>query len=132
MLDGYQGILNKETGIITVPVFHERKTQASDEEVYQIVLLSSQLIGRIFTAKDSTEHIIGWDDILFVALYNHQVNKLKLALGEQAKVGSVNKFQGQEAPIVVYSPTLLDTAVGNPKQMVMINLLCQLTCDSII
>ena len=31
------------------------------------------------------------------------MNKLRLALGEQAKVGSVDKFQGQEAPIVFLS-----------------------------
>jgi superfamily I DNA and/or RNA helicase len=163
--DDYQGVLNKEAGIITVPVFHEGNTQASDEEVEQIVLLANQLIGRIFTAKDGIEHSIEWSDILFVAPYNHQVNKLKQALGEQAKVGSVDKFQGQEAPIVflsmcasnadesargmnflfdknrmnvavsrafclaivVYSPSLLDTAVNSPKQMEMVNLFCQLT-----
>ena len=89
--------------ISTVPVFHEGNTQASDEEVDQIVLLANQLIGRIFTAKDGQDRIIGWDDILFVAPYNHQVNKLRLALGDQAKVGSVDKFQGQEAPIVFLS-----------------------------
>jgi len=46
------------------------------------------------------DRLIDWSDMLFVAPYNHQVNKLKSALGEQAKVGSVDKFQGQEAPIV--------------------------------
>jgi uncharacterized protein len=101
--EDYQGILNKEAGIITVPVFHEGNTQASDEEVEQIVVLANQLIGRVFTAKDGLERSIEWDDILFVAPYNHQVNKLKHALGEQAKVGSVDKFQGQEAPVVCLS-----------------------------
>jgi len=101
--DGYQGILNKEAGIITVPVDHEGNTQASDEEVEQIVLLANQLIGRIFTAKDGAERPIDWNDMLFVAPYNHQVNKLRLALGESAKVGSVDKFQGQEAPVVFLS-----------------------------
>jgi len=41
--------------------------------------------------------------MLFVAPYNHQVNKLRTALGESAKVGSVDKFQGREAPIVFFS-----------------------------
>ena len=40
---------------------------------------------------------------MFVAPYNHQVNKLQTALGPQARVGSVDKFQGQEAPIVILS-----------------------------
>ena len=52
---------------------------------------------------DGTERKITWDDILFVAPYNYQCKKLKEALGEQAKVGSVDKFQGQEAPIVFLS-----------------------------
>jgi predicted RecB family nuclease len=101
--EGYQGILNKEAGIITVPVAHEGNTQASDEEVEQISLLANQLIGRIFTSKKGVERAIGWEDILFVAPYNHQVNKLKTALGEKVIVGSVDKFQGQEAPIVFLS-----------------------------
>ena len=99
----YQGILNKEAGIIPVPVFHEGNTQASEEEVAQIVLLANQLIGRVFTDKSGIERFIDWSDMLFVAPYNYQVNKLKAALGEQAKVGSVDKFQGQEAPIVFLS-----------------------------
>jgi uncharacterized protein len=86
-----------------VPVFHEGNTQASEEEVAQIVLLASQLIGRVFTDKSGIERFIDWSDMLFVAPYNYQVNKLKAALGEQAKVGSVDKFQGQEAPIVFLS-----------------------------
>jgi DNA polymerase III delta prime subunit len=101
--EGYQGIFNKEAGIITIPVFHEGNTQSSEEEVELIVLLANELIGRTFTTKNGTERPIDWKDILFVAPYNHQVNKLRLALSKQAKVGSVDKFQGQEAPIVFLS-----------------------------
>lgn len=101
--EGYWGRLNKEAGIIPIPVFHEGNTQASDEEVEQIVLLTQELLGRTFKEKDGVQRIIGWNDILFVAPYNHQVSKLKIALGEQARVGSVDKFQGQEAPIVFLS-----------------------------
>ncbi|WP_010654201.1 TM0106 family RecB-like putative nuclease [Fluoribacter dumoffii] len=101
--DNYQGILNKEAGIITIPIAHEGNTQASDEEVESIVSLANELLGRTFISKDGEKRLIGWNDMLFVAPYNHQVNKLRLALGEQAKVGSVDKFQGQEAPIVFLS-----------------------------
>jgi uncharacterized protein len=41
--------------------------------------------------------------MLFVAPYNVQVHLLQHALGEQAKVGTVDRFQGQEAPIVFVS-----------------------------
>ncbi|MBL7480572.1 TM0106 family RecB-like putative nuclease [Legionella bononiensis] len=100
VLEHYHGPLNKEAGIVTIPVFHEGNTQASDEEVEQIVQLTRELLGRTFYTHDGRERILGWDDILFVSPYNHQVNKLKTVLGEQAKVGSVDKFQGQEAPVV--------------------------------
>ena len=161
---GYKGVLNKEAGIFLAPIFHEGNTQASDEEVEHIVLLANELIGRTFTTKKGKERPIDWNDILFVAPYNHQVNKLRQALGEQAKVGSVDKFQGQEAPIVflsmcasnahestrgmeflfnknrinvavsraecmaivVYSPTLLETAASNVKQLELVNLFCRL------
>jgi uncharacterized protein len=101
----YKGPLNKNAGIIFVPVIHEGNSQASDEEVEEIKQLANTLLGRTFhPGKDEMPtRSIGWDDILFVAPYNHQVNKLQTALGPQAKVGSVDKFQGQEAPIVILS-----------------------------
>jgi uncharacterized protein len=47
---------------------------------------------------------IGPDDVLIVAPYNNQVGLLKEAL-PGARVGTVDKFQGQEAPVVLYSMT---------------------------
>ena len=86
-----------------MPVEHEGNTQASDEEVAEIKKLAHELLGRIFTDKEDKQRPIGWKDMLFVAPYNHQVNKLRQALGEKARVGSVDKFQGQEAPVVFLS-----------------------------
>lgn len=102
---GYEGPLDKEAGIVFLPVEHEGNTQASDEEVERIRQLASELLGRRFYSggNDPEERLIDWGDMLFVAPYNHQVSKLRQALGEQAKVGSVDKFQGQEAPIVFLS-----------------------------
>lgn len=101
--------LNSEAGIIFIPVEHEGNTQASDEEVIVIKKLAESLLGRLLhtgATKDTGEletRAITWDDMLFVAPYNHQVSKLKIALGKQAKIGSVDKFQGQEAPIIFLS-----------------------------
>src|SRR5690606_29816226 len=47
---------------------------------------------------------IAKEDILIVAPYNDQVNALKAALPEM-RIGTVDKFQGQEAAIVIYSVT---------------------------
>jgi uncharacterized protein len=40
---------------------------------------------------------------LVVAPYNSQVQALCKALPAGARVGTVDKFQGQEAPVVIYS-----------------------------
>ena len=48
---------------------------------------------------------LGWDDVLIVAPYNAQVAAIARRLPDQARVGTVDKFQGQEAPISIYSLT---------------------------
>ena len=108
----YKGPLDKEAGVVFIPVEHEGNTQASDEEVAEIRALAETLIGRTYhTGSDDPEtRTIDWNDILFVAPYNHQVNKLRISLGEQAKVGSVDKFQGQEAAIVILSMCASDAS----------------------
>ena len=45
------------------------------------------------------------DDILIVAPYNAQVSDLANRLPRNARVGTVDKFQGQQAPVVIYSLT---------------------------
>ena len=104
----YSGPLNKDSGIFFFAVEHHGNAQASDEEIVVVVELVQQLLGRLFTAKDGSQRSLDWEDFLFVAPYNLQVNKLSQALarlpsGERAKVGSVDRFQGQEAPIVILS-----------------------------
>ena len=118
---GYKGPLHKEAGLVFIPVEHEGNTQASDEEVVEIKALAKQLLGRIFTDKNGNQRAISWADMLFVAPYNHQVSKLKQALatmpgGNDAKVGSVDKFQGQEAPVVFLSMCASD-AGESPRGM---------------
>ena len=48
---------------------------------------------------------LGLSDILVVAPYNAQVSALAEALPEGTRVGTVDKFQGQQAPVVIYSMT---------------------------
>jgi hypothetical protein len=112
----YKGLLNKEAGVILIPVEHEGNTQASDEEVEAIQLAVNDLFGRVFTDKSGEKRTISWEDMLFVAPYNFQVNKIREALGPDAKVGSVDKFQGQEAPIVFFSMCASD-ASDSPRGM---------------
>ena len=109
---GYSGPLDVDSGIVFVPVQHEGNAQASDEEAAEIKRLANDLIGRTFHTGDDDlpTRPIDWNDMLFVAPYNQQVNKLSIALGDKAKVGSVDKFQGQEAPIVFLSMCTSDAS----------------------
>ncbi|MDH5244429.1 MAG: Upf1 family helicase, partial [Chloroflexota bacterium] len=54
---------------------------------------------------DGVARQIRWDDILIVAPYNAQVGAIRRRLPAVARVGTVDKFQGQEAPISIYSLT---------------------------
>jgi uncharacterized protein len=47
---------------------------------------------------------VTWNDVLIVAPYNAQVGAIQKLL-PQARVGTVDKFQGQEAPVSIYSMT---------------------------
>jgi superfamily I DNA and/or RNA helicase len=61
--------------------------------------------GTTWTNKESKTRLLELKDILIVAPYNAQVLALAQTLREGARVGTVDKFQGQEAPIVFYSMT---------------------------
>ena len=58
-----------------------------------------------WTFRDGTVRSLGLSDILVVAPYNAQVSALPEALPEGTRVGTVDKFQGQQAPVVIYSMT---------------------------
>lgn len=98
-------ILPLKSGIHFVPVNHEGNTQGSIEEVDIIKQLAERLINLEYwpnkTGEDTRK--INWSDMLFVAPYNYQVNLLRASLNIEARIGSVDKFQGQEAPIVFVS-----------------------------
>ncbi len=64
----------------------------------------AELLGRELTDENGQAvGILGFEEIVCVAPYNMQVRKLQAALGPQARVGSVDKFQGQEAAVVIVS-----------------------------
>lgn len=90
-------------GIAFVPVIHEGNVQKSEEEVERVAAVYRQLLGRSYTDKTGAPRDLALKDFLFIAPYNAQVRALKAALPEGARVGSVDKFQGQEAPVCVLS-----------------------------
>ncbi|SDC56410.1 TM0106 family RecB-like putative nuclease [Paraburkholderia lycopersici] len=90
------------TGIRFIPVQHDGNAQSSKEEVQKVVSLVNELLQG--TRDDGRRMVpMTLDDILVVAPYNVQVNELKRALPAGARVGTVDKFQGQEAHVVIMS-----------------------------
>ena len=94
--------LKREAGIVYLPVEHSGNTQGSQEEADAIQQAAVALIGQTLHEQDGTTRALDWADLMFVAPYNHQVRLLKETLGDKAKVGTVDKFQGQQAAICVY------------------------------
>jgi uncharacterized protein len=62
-----------------------------------------ELLGRPYTASDGITKPLSLEDFLFIAPYNAQVRALQAALPAGARVGSVDKFQGQQAPVCILS-----------------------------
>jgi uncharacterized protein len=94
------------SGLFFVPVEHEGNQSSSDEEVDAIEVIVRELTapGVSWVGQDGKSLPIYIDDILIVAPYNAQVFKLSERL-PTARIGTVDKFQGQEAPVVIYSMT---------------------------
>lgn len=94
-----------EAGAFWVPVPHEGNAQIAPEEVAAIAATAADLLKGTWTDKDRTMRPIRQSDIIVVAPYNAQVNALRDALPEGIRVGTVDKFQGQEAPVCLVSMT---------------------------
>lgn len=91
-------------GLYFVPVDHSGNRNESIEEAYRVRdLVTSLLSGATWTNQDNVDSRLTLDDILVVTPYNAQVTTLQSILPEGANVGTVDKFQGQEAPVVIYS-----------------------------
>ena len=87
---------------------HSDNSQKSEEECKIVKKLYNDFIGTDFIDKDQNKKKITNKDILIISPYNVQVNYLKSELDEKAQVGTIDKFQGQEAPITIISMTSSD------------------------
>ena len=76
---------------------------SSTEEAAAVVAHVSDLVGRLWTDRNGEIRPLTVEDILVVAPYNSHVALLASQLPVGARVGTVDKFQGQEAPVVIYS-----------------------------
>ncbi|NUR16473.1 MAG: TM0106 family RecB-like putative nuclease, partial [Dermatophilaceae bacterium] len=92
------------TGLRWVPVRHVRPVdQASAEEAAVVRELVDDLLRGEWTSKSGASQALTLDDIVVVAPYNAHVAELRTALPDGTHVGTVDKFQGQEGAVVIYS-----------------------------
>lgn len=90
-------------GLFYVPAIHNSNQNRSIEEIQKIEAIVQELLlkGSWSNSKKKVAKIQE-KDILVVAPYNAQVDALKEAL-PKIDIGTVDKFQGREAPVVIYS-----------------------------
>ena len=102
----------REPGLQVVPVSHRRCTVRSEVEAAEVVRLAQEFVGARWDAGDGVVRALTGDDIVVVAAYNAQVDTivqhleragLRDAQGHGVRVGTVDKFQGQQAPVTVVS-----------------------------
>lgn len=97
--------LLKSSGIVHAAIDHKGCAQGSGEEVSLVEQIYQSALQQRYTDRAGVEHAMTPDNILIVAPYNVQVNLLKRTLPAGARVGTVDKFQGQEAELVIVSMT---------------------------
>lgn len=90
-------------GLRFVETLHEGCAQKSAEEAARLSRTYGALLGAGWRDRHGRQRVIGPDDILVVSPYNMQVNLLADTLPAGARVGTVDKFQGQEAAVVLVS-----------------------------
>lgn len=91
------------SGLRFVPVKHEERSQKSQEEAERLKATYIELLEQCWVNQHGTTQAITMDDVLVVSPYNMQVNLLKQILPNGARVGTVDKFQGQEGAVVLIS-----------------------------
>jgi superfamily I DNA and/or RNA helicase len=96
-----------ETGLRFIAVEHEGNSQSSEEEAQSIAIEIQRMLHGTFTNSKGQTTPLRSSDFLVVAAYNAQVRHLTSALAiaglKDIPVGTVDKFQGRQAPIVFFS-----------------------------
>ena len=92
-------------GLRLVTVEHTANAARSVEEADRVEQLWRGLIGKDFVDHEGNRTPLTATDVMVVAPFNSQVGEIQRRLPDDARVGTVDKFQGQQAPVVIYSMT---------------------------
>lgn len=92
------------TGLRYVPVVHAGNQSSSVEEAIAVARIVDALLNSEarWTDRDGETRALGLQDIIIIAPYNAQVFEIQERV-PGAHVGTVDKFQGQEAPVAIFS-----------------------------
>jgi uncharacterized protein len=89
-------------GVRFLAVPHQAHSQASPEEAAAVRAEIERLVGTPYV-EDGVERSLGYDDFIVVAPYNAHVRLLREQLPEDVRVGTVDKFQGQQATVSFFA-----------------------------
>jgi uncharacterized protein len=105
------GSIISQPGLYHVLTNHLGNINRSEDEAKIVINLVEKLCdGKSFwTNKKGEQNTINQSDIKIITPYNSQVALLKNLLPDM-EIGTVDKFQGQEAPIIIFS-----TATSSPQ-----------------
>ncbi|GAA2244717.1 hypothetical protein GCM10010413_55050 [Promicromonospora sukumoe] len=93
-------------GVVHVPVVHEGRSTSSREEADEVARQVRSVVGRTWDpGAGRPARPLGPDDVVVVAAYNAQVHTVRQALRaaglDGVPVGTVDMFQGREAPVAI-------------------------------
>jgi uncharacterized protein len=95
------------SGLRVVQVAHQGNTNASPEEAGVVAQIAESFVSCSWRDRHGAVQAVGRDGILIVTPYNAQIRAIQGALTARGltglRVGTVDKFQGREAPVVIYS-----------------------------
>ena len=105
------------TGLRRIRSVHADRSTESPEEAAIVVDTIKGLIGSHWKDVEGVQRPLDVSDFIVVAPYNHQVNLIDRQLAANrhtrgVRVGTVDKFQGQEAPVVLFSMTSSDVTLA--------------------
>lgn len=106
-------VIPADPGLYMYGVHHEHCTVRSEVEAAAVTRLAGEFVGALWTAgaNQPARELTG-EDIVVVAAYNAQVDTIAEHLrraglidadGHGVRVGTVDKFQGQQAPVTIVS-----------------------------
>jgi predicted RecB family nuclease len=98
------------TGLRWLEAVHADCSTESEDEAQIVVAEISRIVGSTWINMDGVKAPLTTDHFMVVAPYNDQVNMLREYLESDrrtrgVRVGTVDKFQGQEAPVIFFSMT---------------------------